>query len=400
MRILRISRRFLLLFFLCFAPVAFLAPAASIAQVAISIRIGPPALPVYAQPPCPVEGNLWTPGYWGYGPVGYYWVPGVWVAPPRVGVLWTPGYWGYGGGLYAWHAGYWGPHVGFYGGINYGFGYGGFGFGGGMWSGGAFRYNTAVTNINTSVVRNVYVNRTVINNNTPVVNRTSFNGTGGVTAQPRPEEQAAMNEQHIGPMSNQTSHEQAMSHDRNQLASFNHGTPGTAAMDSVNGRRYNQQGRIANGISSGQLTAGETKNLENREAHLNGTIHNERAANGGRLTPQERQQVNARQNNLSRSIYNDKHNANTAHYGNNEVGARRDLQQQRIANGVRSGQMSPSEAGKAENRQQNINRHIAADRSANGGKLTPQEKQNINRRQNGASRQIYNEKHNAKTAPR
>jgi hypothetical protein len=105
MRILRTSRRFLLLFFLCFAPVAFLAPAASVAQVAISIRVGPPALPVYAQPPCPVEGNLWTPGYWGYGPVGYYWVPGVWVAPPRVGVLWTPGYWGYGGGLYAWHAG-------------------------------------------------------------------------------------------------------------------------------------------------------------------------------------------------------------------------------------------------------------------------------------------------------
>ena len=105
-------------------------PAASFAQVAIgvAIRIGPPALPVYAQPPCPVEGYMWTPGYWAYGPEGYYWVPGVWVAPPRVGVFWTPGYWGFAGGLYGWHAGYWGPHVGFYGGINYGFGYGGVGF--------------------------------------------------------------------------------------------------------------------------------------------------------------------------------------------------------------------------------------------------------------------------------
>ena len=130
-------------------------------------------------------------------------------------------------------------------------------------------------------------------------------------------------------------------------------------MDSVNGRRYNQQGRIANGVSSGQLTAGETKNLESREAGLNKEIHNDRAANGGTLTPQERGQVNQQQNNLSKSIYNDKHNANTATYGNNEVGARRNLQQQRIANGVASGQMSPSEAAKAENHEQNINKHIA-----------------------------------------
>jgi len=400
MQLLRTSRRFLLIFALCLVPAVSLAPG-SMAQIAvgISVHVGPPALPVYTQPPCPGDGYLWTPGYWGYGPVGYYWVPGVWVTPPRVGVLWTPGYWGFAGGLYGWHAGYWGPHVGFYGGINYGFGYGGVGFFGGEWRGGAFAYNSAVMNVNTSVVRNVYVNRTVINNNT-VVNRASFNGEGGVNAQPRAEEQAAMREQHFQPTANQVSHEQAMSHDRNQLSSFNHGTPGTAAMDSVNGRRYNQQGRIANGISSGQLTAGETKNLEGREARLNGEIHNDRAANGGTLTPQERQQVNSQQNNLSHSIYDDKHNANTAHYGNNEVGARRDLQQQRIANGVRSGQMSPSEAARAENHEQNINRHIAADRSANGGKLTPQERRNINQRQNGASRQIYNEKHNAKTAPR
>ena len=171
-------------------------------------------------------------------------------------------------------------------------------------------------------------------------------------------------------------------------------------MDSVNGRRYNQQGRIANGVSSGQLTPRETKNLEGREAGLNNEIHNDRSANGGTLTPQERQQVNRQQNNLSNSIYNDKHNAATDQYGNNQVGARRDLQQQRIANGIRSGQMSPSEAAKTEKTQQNINRNVAADRQANGGRLTPQEKTNINRQQNAASRQIYNEKHNDKTAPR
>src|SRR5579863_3551129 len=167
-------RSFVFLFLL------FLIPTASFAQIAVSIRIGPPALPVYAQPPCPADGYLWTPGYWAYGPVGYYWVPGVWVMPPRVGVLWTPGYWGFAGGLYGWHEGYWGPHVGFYGGINYGFGYGGVGFYGGRWDGDRFQYNTAVVNVNRTVVRNVYVDRTVINNTTIVNNHASFNGEGGV----------------------------------------------------------------------------------------------------------------------------------------------------------------------------------------------------------------------------
>ncbi len=128
--------------------VLFLIPASFVrADRHLGRRIGPPALPVYTQPPCPAEGYLWTPGYWGWRTEGYYWVPGVWVMPPRVGVFWTPGYWGFAGGLYGWHAGYWGPHVGFYGGINYGFGYGGVGFVGGRWGGGRFVYNTAVMNV-------------------------------------------------------------------------------------------------------------------------------------------------------------------------------------------------------------------------------------------------------------
>ncbi len=395
MRALLKPRSFLFLLLLC------LVPAVSHAQIAVgvSIRVGPPALPVYTQPPCPTEGFLWTPGYWGYGAAGYYWVPGVWVAPPRVGVLWTPGYWGFAGGLYGWHAGYWGPHVGFYGGINYGFGYGGVGFVGGRWGGGGFVYNSAVLNVGAGF-HNTYVDRTVINNTTINNNHYSFNGQGGATAQANAQEQAAMHESHVEATSNQIAHEHAAGQDRNQLASVNNGRPGTMAMDSVNGRRFNQQGRIANGVSSGHLTAGETKNLEGREAGLNNEIHNDRAANGGTLTPQERGQVNQQQNNLSKSIYNDKHNDNTAHYGDNEVGARRDLQQQRIANGIRSGQMSPSEAAKTEGHEQNINHQIAADRQANGGKLTPSERQNINKKQNGASRQIYNDKHNGKTAPK
>src|SRR5260221_7832475 len=133
----------------------------------------PPALPDYEQPPCPEPGYLWTPGYWGYGGGGYFWVPGTWVMPPQVGVLWTPGYWGWGGGVFLFHAGYWGPHVGFYGGVNYGGGYTGDGYPGGRWERDQFRYNTAVNKVNTTGIHNTY-NQTVINNIT--VNKVSYNG--------------------------------------------------------------------------------------------------------------------------------------------------------------------------------------------------------------------------------
>jgi len=293
---------------LLFLPLAllFVVPTVSTAQVAVSITVAPPVIPVYTQPPCPVGGYLWTPGYWAWGPAGYYWVPGVWVAPPHVGLLWTPGYWGFVGGVYGWHAGYWGPHVGFYGGINYGFGYGGVGFIGGVWRGNVFAYNTAVVHVNETVVRNVYVDRTVINNTT-VVNRTSFNGVGGVTARPTAQEQMAMREQHFQPTQDQVSHQMSASRDRSMLASENHGMPQHAAFASVNQRQFNQQQRIANGVRSGQLTPGETAHLEHQEAEIHQEVHNDRAANGGHLTSQEHNQVEHQQNHVSHEISKDKH---------------------------------------------------------------------------------------------
>src|SRR3984885_244641 len=199
-----------------------------LAGIEISIAIAPPVLPVYTQPIIPGDGYIWTPGYWAYGPDGYFWVPGTWVLPPRVGLLWTPGYWGFAGGFYGWHAGYWGPHVGFYGGVNYGFGYVGVGFLGGRWEGAHFAYNSAVANVNTTVIHNTYVDRTVINNTT--INRTSFNGPNGVQAQPNPQERTAMNESQGAPPGVQASHEQAARADRTQLASVNHGRPVNAAV--------------------------------------------------------------------------------------------------------------------------------------------------------------------------
>ena len=280
------------------------------AGVFISVRIGPPALPVYVQPPCPEPGLLWTPGYWAYGPVGYYWVPGVWVAPPRVGLLWTPGYWGFASGLYGWHSGYWGPHVGFYGGINYGFGFIGTGFVGGGWAGGVFRYNTAYSNVNTTVIHNTYINRTVINN-TNIVNRASFNGPGGALAQPSPQERAWQNEAHVQPTSNQFQHEQNARQERTNFASYNHGNPTYAAMDRVGGQHFgpnqranNQQERIAQGVGSGQLNAGQTARIERREQTIHNQVREDRQANGGRLNGQERGQINREQNRTGQEIRN------------------------------------------------------------------------------------------------
>ena len=204
--------------------------AAAFSQVGIAITFGPPPLPVYEQPLCPGEGYLWTPGYWAYDYDynDYYWVPGTWVLAPQVGYFWTPGYWGWRGGRFFFYEGYWGPRVGFYGGINYGFGYFGNGYEGGRWDHDRFFYNRTVNNINVTNIHNVY-NTTVINQNT-TVNRVSYNGgNGGIDMRPTRDQEKAARERHIAPVAAQTEHMQAARRDPEQRASVNHGRPAIAA---------------------------------------------------------------------------------------------------------------------------------------------------------------------------
>src|SRR5882762_1117349 len=176
-------------------------------------------------------------------------------------------------------------------------------------------------------------------------------------------------------------------------------TPAAKPKPTIAQRKENQQDRIAQGVKSGQLTAGETANLETKEAAINGETKADRAANGGKLTATEKKQINGQQNQMSKQIYKDKHNASTQHYGNNKVDQRRENQQDRIAQGIKSGQMTAGEAAKAENQQKGINQQVAADRKANGGTLTASEKKQVNHEQNAASKNIYHKKHNAKTQP-
>jgi hypothetical protein len=190
---------------------------------------------------------MWTPGYWAWGPAGYYWVPGAWVEAPYMGALWTPGYWGFYGGRYLFYPGHWGLHIGFYGGINYGFGYLGFGYEGGYWNSGRFFYNRVYNHINERVVHNVYEFRAPVhgysaprgnydqhNNNAPRGNYDSHasfrGGPGGIQSHPQPSEGAAWHEPTAPRMSTQVQHAQTYQSNRGQFANANHGRPTTPAV--------------------------------------------------------------------------------------------------------------------------------------------------------------------------
>src|SRR5258708_3290655 len=174
--------------------------AASFAQigVAVSITFAPPEFPVYEQPLFPGEGYFWTPGYLAWGGDDYYWVPGTLGLAPEVGFFCTPGYCAWGGSSFIFYEGYWGPVVGFYGGINYGYGYFGRGYEGGRWDNGRFYYNRSVNNVNITEIHNVY-NTTVVNNTT--LTRVSYNGgNGGIDVRPPAHEEAAPHQKHISPL--------------------------------------------------------------------------------------------------------------------------------------------------------------------------------------------------------
>jgi WXXGXW repeat (2 copies) len=198
------------------------------AQVGLMITIAPPPLPIYEQPICPEEGYIWTPGFWAYDSDvdDYYWVAGTWVPAPEIGFLWTPPYWAWGGDRFVFYEGYWGPLVGFYGGINYDFGYFGVGYEGGRWDNGRFFYNAAVNNVDVRVIHNVYKAPVQVRTET----RVSYNGgQGGLNARPTPQEEAAARGRHVPPVSVQTQHMQLARSVPQQRASVNKGKPEIAA---------------------------------------------------------------------------------------------------------------------------------------------------------------------------
>jgi hypothetical protein len=208
---------------------ALLVPLAVRSQVSLSVNIAPPPLPIYAQPVVPGDGYIWAPGYWMWNPAqgDYDWVPGTWVLAPNPGDLWTPGYWAYDGGGYLWHAGYWGLQVGFYGGLNYGYGYNGQGYQGGRWNHGMFQYNRAASNVGSQDARNVYNARVMGHAGAA---RVSFNGgRAGTTARPTGAQRQLQSAPHAGLNAQQLQHEHAAMNSPAQRAAGSGGAALVAA---------------------------------------------------------------------------------------------------------------------------------------------------------------------------
>ena len=212
------------------APVAgFVAPAQAQVDVVVSAAIAPPPLPVYAQPPIPGLGYIWIPGYWARDGQEYYWVPGYWALPPAADLYWTPGYWAWddADSDYVFYAGYWGPTVGYYGGIDYGYGYTGEGYHGGYWRNRQFFYNEAVNNLGGVRIANVY--------SQPVPAQPGgvafHGGHGGTTIAPTPQQLALARAHHIGPTPAQMQHVQLARHTPALRFARNRGAPPIAATD-------------------------------------------------------------------------------------------------------------------------------------------------------------------------
>jgi hypothetical protein len=78
---------------------------------------------------------------------------------------------------------------------------------------------------------------------------------------------------------------------------------------------------------------------------------------------------------------------------------RAENQQDRIAQGIKSGELTPREAARLERGEARLNREVRDMREDNGGHLTARERVRVNRQQNRLSRRIYRQKHDAQTQP-
>lgn len=79
------------------------------------------------------------------------------------------------------------------------------------------------------------------------------------------------------------------------------------ATPNVTKRQANQQARIGQGVSSGELTPKETQHLEAREAKIQ--RDKKAAKSDGTVTPAERAKLQHEENRTSRAIYHQKHDA-------------------------------------------------------------------------------------------
>jgi len=164
-------------------------------------------------------------------------------------------------------------------------------------------------------------------------------------------------------------------------------------------RDLNQQQRIEQGLKSGSLNTREASRLEGGEARIDRMESN--AMKDGKLSPAEKARIQRAQNQESRDINRlesnaGKGNPNSASSQRMQADVQRNVnQQQRIEQGVKSGQLTNREVGKLEGGQARVDRAEA--RAGANGHVGKREQQGIQKAENQQSKRIYRQKHDAQT---
>lgn len=162
-------------------------------------------------------------------------------------------------------------------------------------------------------------------------------------------------------------------------------------------RKENQQDRIAQGVKSGELTAGETSTIETQEAGINHEEAGMRAQDNGKLTAQDKTTLNSQLNVESKDIYADKHNSSTQPPAKGEVNDRLENQQDRIAAGINSDKLTDTQTAHLETQEAGVHTEEVGMRAQDNGKLTTQDKKTLNKQLNQESRRINrDERHTTK----
>lgn len=159
-------------------------------------------------------------------------------------------------------------------------------------------------------------------------------------------------------------------------------------------RQEKQQDVIEQGMKSGKLTSNEGAGLENQEDKLSREENAMKKVDDGHLTAAEKEKIMQQQNRITNQIKQDeRNNAKQSATQTSAVGQRVENQQDRIAQGVKSGELNAQQAGHLEKNEAKIKQQVKKDRAANDGKLTPEERTQINNQLNQQSHQINRAMH-------
>ena len=80
----------------------------------------------------------------------------------------------------------------------------------------------------------------------------------------------------------------------------------------------------------------------------------------------------------------------------NQVNGRETNQQKRIANGVKSGKLTPGQTARLEHGEQRLQNNEKKDMAKDNGHLTKKDQRQLNHEANNMSKRIYKDKHSGK----